>query len=184
LVVDVDRSQRDQCLAGTAFRDHHGGARLLPAFGDPHDGDGLCRERRSQQSFNPRRYTIVELVERWILLKNALSQERSVGAHICEDAGLFRPHYVTWSEQRIIEAHAPEYLRNIVKIITETGLRVYKELMPMKKEQLDLCESDGLDSGFQDSERSGRGTVDTLGPRSVPRSDAIVAMQSVSVSER
>jgi hypothetical protein len=24
-------------------------------------------------------------------------------------------------------------------IITETGLRVYKELMPMKKENLDLC---------------------------------------------
>jgi len=52
--------------------------------------------------------------------------------------GLFRPHYVTWSEQRIIEAHAPEYLRNVVRIITETGLRVYKELMPMKKEHLDL----------------------------------------------
>jgi Outer membrane efflux protein/Phage integrase family len=52
---------------------------------------------------------------------------------------LFRPHYVTWSEQRTIEAHAPEYLRNIVRIITETGLRVYKELMPMKKEQLDLA---------------------------------------------
>jgi integrase len=53
--------------------------------------------------------------------------------------GLFRPHYVTWSEQRTIEAYAPEYLRNIVRIITETGLRVYKELMPMKKEQLDLA---------------------------------------------
>ena len=52
--------------------------------------------------------------------------------------GLFRPHYVSWSEQRVIEAHAPEYLRNIVKIITETGLRIYKELIPMKKEQLDL----------------------------------------------
>jgi integrase len=52
--------------------------------------------------------------------------------------GLFRPHYVSWSEQRTIEAHAPEYLRNIVKIITETGLRIYKELIPMKKEQLDL----------------------------------------------
>src|ERR1700723_2048542 len=25
--------------------------------------------------------------------------------------GLFRPHYVTWSEQRKIEIHAPEYLR-------------------------------------------------------------------------
>lgn len=52
--------------------------------------------------------------------------------------GLFRPHYVTWSEQRKIEIHAPEYLRNIVRIITETGLRVYKELMPMKKQHLDL----------------------------------------------
>jgi len=53
--------------------------------------------------------------------------------------GLFRPHYVTWSEQRTIETHAPEYLRNIVRIITETGLRVYKELLPMKKDQLDLA---------------------------------------------
>jgi integrase len=52
--------------------------------------------------------------------------------------GLFRPHYVSWSEQQKIEAHAPEYLRNIVQIITEIGLRVYKELMPMKKQQLDL----------------------------------------------
>ncbi len=52
--------------------------------------------------------------------------------------GLFRPHYVTWSEQRKIEAHAPDYLRNIVRIITETGLRIYKEPMPMRREQLDL----------------------------------------------
>jgi integrase len=52
--------------------------------------------------------------------------------------GLFRPHYVCWSEQRTIEAHAPEHLRNIVRIISETGLRIYKELIPMKKEQLDL----------------------------------------------
>jgi len=52
--------------------------------------------------------------------------------------GLFRPHYVTWSEQRKLEIHAPEYLRNSVRIITETGLRVYRELMPMKKQNLDL----------------------------------------------
>src|SRR6202140_4071136 len=52
--------------------------------------------------------------------------------------GLFRPHYVTWSEQRRIESHAPGYLRNIVQIITETGLRVYKELTPMRKDQVDL----------------------------------------------
>ena len=52
--------------------------------------------------------------------------------------GLFRPHYVAWSEQQRIEFRAPEYLRNIIRIITESGLRVYKELMPMKKEQVDL----------------------------------------------
>lgn len=52
--------------------------------------------------------------------------------------GLFRPHYMSWSEQQQIEFQAPEYLRNIIRIITESGLRVYKELMAMKKEQVDL----------------------------------------------
>jgi len=52
--------------------------------------------------------------------------------------GLFRPHYVAWSEQQLIEFHAPDYFRNVVRIITETGLRVYKELAPMKKDQIDL----------------------------------------------
>jgi site-specific recombinase XerD len=52
--------------------------------------------------------------------------------------GLFRPHYVTWSEQERIESHGPEYLRNVVRTITETGLRVYKELVPMRKDQVDL----------------------------------------------
>ncbi|MBV8904455.1 MAG: tyrosine-type recombinase/integrase [Acidobacteriia bacterium] len=45
---------------------------------------------------------------------------------------------MTWSEQQRIEFQAPEYLRNIIQIITETGLRVYKGLMPMKKEQVDV----------------------------------------------
>lgn len=53
--------------------------------------------------------------------------------------GLFRPHYMTWSEQERIEAAAPNYLRNVIRIITETGLRVYKELAPMKKEDVDLA---------------------------------------------
>jgi len=52
--------------------------------------------------------------------------------------GLFTPHYVTWSEQQKIESHAPQYLRNVIRIITETGLRIYKELVPMKKDQVDL----------------------------------------------
>src|SRR4029077_15030082 len=52
--------------------------------------------------------------------------------------GLFRPHYMAWSEQQRIEFQAPDDLRNIIRIITESGLRVYKELMPMKKDQVDL----------------------------------------------
>jgi integrase len=52
--------------------------------------------------------------------------------------GLFRPHYVTWSEQQKIEFKAPDYMRNVIRIVTETGLRIYKELTPMKKDQLDL----------------------------------------------
>jgi integrase len=53
--------------------------------------------------------------------------------------GLFRPHYMSWSEQSKIEEHAPAYLRNVIRIITETGLRVYKELACLKKEQVDLA---------------------------------------------
>jgi integrase len=52
--------------------------------------------------------------------------------------GLFRPHYMAWSEQLQIESHAPQHLRNIIRIITETGLRVYKELTAMRKDQVDL----------------------------------------------
>ena len=52
--------------------------------------------------------------------------------------GIFRPHYMTWSEQTKIEAQAPGYLTNVIRIITETGLRVYKELAPVRKEQIDL----------------------------------------------
>jgi integrase len=52
--------------------------------------------------------------------------------------GLFRPHYMGWAEQQQIEFQSPDYLRNIIRIITETGLRVYKELMSMKKDQVDL----------------------------------------------
>lgn len=52
---------------------------------------------------------------------------------------MFRPHYMTSSEQAKIEQLAPAYLRNVIQIITETGLRVYKELASMKKEQVDLA---------------------------------------------
>ena len=49
-----------------------------------------------------------------------------------------KPHYMTASEQQRIELVAPNYLRNAIVIISEMGLRPYKELMPMKKSQVDL----------------------------------------------
>ena len=52
--------------------------------------------------------------------------------------GMFRPHYVTWSEQQQIENNAMPHLRNVIRIIAETGLRVKKELLPMKKNQIDF----------------------------------------------
>jgi hypothetical protein len=52
--------------------------------------------------------------------------------------GLFHPHNVTWPEQQRIEAFAPPYLANVIRIITEIGLRVYKELTPMRKDQVAL----------------------------------------------
>jgi integrase len=45
---------------------------------------------------------------------------------------------MTWSEQQQIEFYAAPYLANVIRIITETGLRVYKELIPMRKDQIDL----------------------------------------------
>ena len=52
--------------------------------------------------------------------------------------GMFRPHYVTWSEQQQIENNSMPHLRNAIRIIAETGLRVKKELLPMKKNQIDF----------------------------------------------
>jgi hypothetical protein len=49
-----------------------------------------------------------------------------------------KPHYVTSAKQERIEMCAPLYLRNIVVIMTEMGLRPYKELLPIRKEQIDV----------------------------------------------
>lgn len=49
-----------------------------------------------------------------------------------------KPHYMTATEQAKIEFAAPSYLRNIVVILVEMGLRYNKELLPMKKAQVDL----------------------------------------------
>ena len=49
-----------------------------------------------------------------------------------------KPHYMTSVEQQTIEFCAPSHLKNVVVIISEMGLRPYKELMPMKKSDVDL----------------------------------------------
>jgi integrase len=49
-----------------------------------------------------------------------------------------KPHYVTATEQERIEFFAPLHLKNVIVIMTEMGLRPYKELMPMTKSQVDL----------------------------------------------
>ena len=40
---------------------------------------------------------------------------------------------MTASEQERIEFFSPNYLRNAIRILVETGLRPYRELTPMKK---------------------------------------------------
>jgi len=86
------------------------------------------------QEFRVLRYMLNVAVRKKLLRANPCS-----GAEFPVSLkGLFRPHYVTWSEQQKLESHAPQYLRNVIRIITETGLRVYKELIPTRKDQVDL----------------------------------------------
>ena len=49
-----------------------------------------------------------------------------------------KPHYLTASEQARLEACARVYLRNIIVIMVEMGLRPYRELILMRKQQVDL----------------------------------------------
>jgi integrase len=49
-----------------------------------------------------------------------------------------KPHYMTSSEQECIELVAPSYLKHIIVIMTEMGLRPQRELLPMLKSQIDL----------------------------------------------
>jgi integrase len=136
---------------------------LLKVFSDHRLADlssdaieGYLRYRLRQRV---KRKTRAGIVERGVLKPSTVHQELRVLRRILNVAvrkrllpsnpcwgvefpvavkGLFRPHYVTWSEQQRIEAASSSYLRNVVRIITETGLRIYKELTPMKKDQVDL----------------------------------------------
>ncbi len=95
---------------------------------------GLIKSTTVHQEFRVLRRMLNVAVRKRLLLANPCS---GVEFPVVVK-GLFRPHYVTWSEQQRIESHASECLRNAVRIITETGLRVYKELTPMRKDQVDI----------------------------------------------
>jgi len=49
-----------------------------------------------------------------------------------------KPHYMATSEQAKIEFNAPGYLRNAIVTLVEMGFRPYKELLPMKKSEVDF----------------------------------------------
>src|SRR6266550_7024944 len=98
--------------------------------------------------------------------------------------GLFRPHNVTWSEQQRIEGHGPEYLRNVVQIITETGLRVYKELAPMKKDQVDLQNAVVWIPDSKTPNGNRRSSPQSAGDRSLSATDSHYRAESFLVSER
>ena len=65
-----------------------------------------------------------------------------------------KPHYMTSTEQQKIEFCAPSHLKNIVVIISEMGLRPYKELMPMKKSACGSRELNRSHPRFQDPQRN------------------------------
>ena len=79
-------------------------------------------------------------------IRNVAVKKRRLAINPCSSvefpvalAGTTRkPHYLSASEQVRLEACAPVYLRNIIVIMVEMGLRPYRELIPMRKEQVDL----------------------------------------------
>ena len=88
---------------------------------------------RHQQNFSGRIISIVVLGQSpWWLVRRHLDTivagKKLLPANPCSGVefpvrvkGRFRPHYMAWSEQQRIEFQAPEYLRNIIRIITESG---------------------------------------------------------------
>ena len=51
-----------------------------------------------------------------------------------------KPHYMAASEQERIEFVAASYLKHVVVIISEMGLRPYKELMPMRNAHMPMTD--------------------------------------------
>ena len=77
---------------------------------------------------------------------NVAVKKKKLGANPCDGVelpgslavGMGRPYILPRLEQGRIEFVASSYLRHVVIIMTEIGLRPYKELLPMRREQVDL----------------------------------------------
>ena len=109
-------------------------ARVLVKAKDGFVEKGLVKATTVYQEFRVVRRMLNVAVRKKFLFANPCAGVEFPG----RIDGLFRPHYMTWSEQQKIEFAAPEYLRNVIRIVTETGFRIYRELTPIKKEQLDM----------------------------------------------
>ena len=101
-------------------------------------------------------YTVHQELRVLTPILNLAVQQRRLPANPCGSVefpasiqkSIRKPHYMTSSEQSRIEIVAPPYLRNLVVIMAEMGLRPHKELLPMKKSQIDL---ENLVVGLSDS---------------------------------
>jgi integrase len=91
-------------------------------------------------------YTVHQELRVLTRILNLAVQQRRLAGNPCDGVefpapisnSIRKPHYMSWSEQARIEFAAPLYLKNLVIMMTEMGFRPYKELLPMKKSQIDL----------------------------------------------
>ena len=109
------------------------GKRVHTAFGPQHRGK--LKPATVHQEFRILRRILNVAVKKRRLAVNPCS---GVEFPVAVSATTRKPHYLSASEQRWLEEVAPIYLRNIVVIMVEMGLRPYRELMPMRKAQVDL----------------------------------------------
>lgn len=99
----------------------------------------VCRGRLKSATVH-QEFRILRRILNVAVKKKRLSANPCGGVEFPVPAGkqTRKPHYMTASEQERIELCAPGYLRNAVCIIAEIGLRPYKELMSMRKSQVDF----------------------------------------------
>ena len=79
-------------------------------------------------------------------LLNVAVKKKKLAANPCDGVefpasltvGVGRPYILPREEQRRIEFVASSHLRHVIVIMTEMGLRPYKELLPTRREHVDL----------------------------------------------